>query len=61
MEDVKEGNFAPNIVKEGKIPVDFSAVALTQYGDYETVSYPSISRVLEEYYACLLYTSIPPQ
>ncbi len=51
MEDVRDGNFSPNIVKKGKEPVEFSAVPLSQYGDYETVLYPSISRVLEEYYA----------
>lgn len=51
MEDVREGNFAPNIIKKGKEPVEFSSVLLTQYGDYETVPYPSISKVLEDYYA----------
>ena len=51
MEDVRDGNFTPNIVKKGKEPVEFSSVVLSQYGDYETVLYPSISRVLEEYYA----------
>ena len=51
MEDVREGNFAPNIIKKGKEPMEFSSVLLTQYGDYETVPYPSISKVLEDYYA----------
>lgn len=50
MEDVREGNFAPNIVRKGKEPLEFASVPLTQYKDYEAVSYPSISRVLEEYY-----------
>lgn len=59
MEDVKEGNFVPNIVKNGKEPIDFSAVTLSQYSDYETVSYPSISKVLEDYYASKsIYTRI---
>lgn len=51
MEDVKEGNFAPNIVKKGKEPVEFAAVPLTMYQDYESVSYSSVSKVLEDYYA----------
>lgn len=59
MEDIKKGNFEPNIVRKGKEPVDFSAVALTQYADYETDFYPSISKVLEEYYAAKsIYTRI---
>ncbi len=59
MEDIKEGNFVPNIVQNGKEPIDFSSMELTQYGDYETVSYPSISKVLEEYYASKsIYTRI---
>ena len=51
MEDVKDGNFAPNIVKRGKEPVEFAAVPLSMYGDYETVPSPSVSRGLEDYYA----------
>ena len=51
MEDVRDGNFAPNMVKKGKEPVEFAAVPLSMYGDYETVSYTSVSRVLEDYYA----------
>lgn len=59
MEDVREGNFAPNIIRKGKEPVDFASVPLTQYKDYEAVSGPSISRVLEEYYAAKsIYTRI---
>ncbi len=51
MEDVRQGNFAPNIIKNGREPVDFSAIPMTQYQDYERVDYPSISQALEVFYA----------
>lgn len=51
MDDVKEGRFAPNIVKKGKEPIEFAAVTLTQYEDMDATSYPSISQVLESFYA----------
>ena len=51
MKQVSDGDFSPNIIKNDKEPVDFSAVPLTQYPDYEVISYDSISRVLEDYYA----------
>ena len=51
MEDVKEGNFTPNIVKKGKEPIDFAAVELKQYADLDAVPYASISEVLETFYA----------
>lgn len=51
MEDVREGNFTPNIVFNGKEPVDFSSVVLTQYSDLTARSYASVSEVLENYYA----------
>ena len=51
MEDVKEGNFTPNIVMRGKEPVEYSAFLLKQYADLETISYDSISQVLEQFYA----------
>ena len=51
MEDVKEGNFTPNIVMRDKEPVEYSAFLLKQYADLETISYDSISQVLEQFYA----------
>lgn len=51
IEDIQEGDFSPNIIYKGKEPVEFSCFSLSQYQDYETVSYPSISQVLETYYA----------
>ncbi|MCI8482783.1 MAG: fibronectin/fibrinogen-binding protein [Lachnospiraceae bacterium] len=59
MEDIQEGRFSPNIIKNGKEPVDFSSILLKQYGDYTTISYTSISEVLETFYADKnLYTRI---
>ena len=51
IEDVREGNFSPVIVYRGREPFEFAALPLTQYGDCESVSYDSISRLLETYYA----------
>lgn len=51
MEDVREGNFTPNIVYDGKEPADFSSVPLTQYFDMTAQTFPSVSEVLESYYA----------
>ncbi len=51
MEDIREGKFCPNIIKNGKEPIEFSAVALTQYSDLTSTEYPDISSVLESYYA----------
>lgn len=51
MEDVKNGNFTPNIIFQGEEPVDFSSIQLTQYEDKTTMPYPTISEVLENYYA----------
>lgn len=48
---VKNGSFSPNIVYENKHPAEFASIPLTMYGDDKIVSYPSISYVLEEYYA----------
>lgn len=51
MEDIREGRFAPNIVKKGKEPVEFSAVSLSMYADLNITEYSDISQVLETYYA----------
>lgn len=51
MEDVKNGNFTPNIIFQGEEPVDFSSIQLTQYEDKTTMAYLTISEVLENYYA----------
>lgn len=51
LEDIKSESFTPNIVYQGREPVEFAPFPLTQYEDLKTVSYPSISQVLETYYA----------
>ena len=51
MDDIREGNFRPNLIKNGKEPIEFSAVGLTQYADYKALEYSSISEVLETFYA----------
>lgn len=51
MSDIKECRFAPNIIMKGKEPIEFSAFSLKQYEELEAVSYPTMSAVLESYYA----------
>ena len=51
MDDIREGNFRPNLIKNGKEPIEFSAVGLSQYADYKALEYRSISEVLETFYA----------
>lgn len=52
-EDIKQGNFTPNIIYRNEEPVEFSALPLTCYeGDgYHAVSFKSISSLLETYYS----------
>ena len=51
MDDIRNGAFSPNIIKNGKEPIDFAAVTLTQYEDMDALCLPSISQVLENFYA----------
>ena len=51
MSEVEQKEFHPNIIYKGGEPVEFSALPLTQYKDYESRSFDSISQVLEQYYA----------
>lgn len=51
IEDIKEHNYIPNIVRNGKEPIDYSSVALTMYEHYDTTKCGTISEVLENYYA----------
>ena len=52
IEDVKEGNFRPNIVyDEDHTPVEFASLLLSVYGDFVTEEFDTISQVLEQYYA----------
>ena len=49
--DILDGNFAPNILYNGKEPVEFSSVPLCQFPNYRQENFSSISEVLESYYA----------
>ena len=51
MEDISAHNYTPNIVRNGKEPIDYASVSLTMYENYDTASFSSISEVLENYYA----------
>ena len=51
MEDVRAGRFTPTIYYRGSLPLEFSALELTQYRDAEAKAFPSISSLLEAYYA----------
>ena len=51
MEDIKEHNYTPNIVRNGKEPIDYACVPLTMYAHYESTTFETISEVLENYYA----------
>lgn len=51
MEDIQEHKYIPNIVRNGKEPIDYSSIALTMYGQYESTEFETISEVLENYYA----------
>ncbi len=51
IEDIQEHNYAPNIVRNGKEPIDYASVPLTMYAHYEATTFETISEVLENYYA----------
>ena len=51
MEDIKEHKYSPNIVRNGKEPIDYASVPLTMYAHYETTEFETVSEVLENYYA----------
>lgn len=50
-EKIQIKDFTPVIVRKNRVPVEFSAVELSMYQDYDTEKYDSISKVLEVYYA----------
>ncbi|SER62183.1 Rqc2 family fibronectin-binding protein [Lachnobacterium bovis] len=50
IEDLKNNKFQPCIIRENKVPIEFSSVTLTQYQDYVSTNYDSISEVLEIFY-----------
>ncbi len=51
MESVRQQEFYPTIYYKEKEPIEFSSLPLTLYPEAQTVSFNSISMVLEQYYA----------
>lgn len=52
MDQVKEGGFTPNIIFRGDEPVEYGVLDFQQYGpEYHSVSFDSVSQMLETYYA----------
>ena len=52
MDQVKESSFTPNIIFRGDEPVEYGVLDFQQYGpEYHSVSFDSVSQMLETYYA----------
>lgn len=52
MNQVKEGDFTPNIIYRGSEPVEYSVLPLTQFGaEYQTESFTTVSAMLDSYYS----------
>lgn len=51
IETVGEAKFTPNVILKEGAPVEFSSVELTCYACSEIQSFPSVSSMLESYYA----------
>lgn len=51
IDDIKSNQFQPNIVYKAEEPIEFASISLTHFEDMTSVPYPSISNVLETYYA----------
>ncbi len=51
MDGVWQGEFTPNIVYQGKDPVEFSVLPLSVYQDMEHRDFSTVSAMLETYYA----------
>ena len=50
-ENIKNGNFTPNVVYENRQPKEYAATRLTSYSDENTRLFDTISELLEYYYA----------
>ncbi|MCD8053429.1 MAG: NFACT family protein [Lachnospiraceae bacterium] len=51
MDDVRSGSFSPRIIYHGKEPLEFASLPLALYPESDQRVFPSISQVLETYYA----------
>ncbi|MDO4344128.1 MAG: NFACT RNA binding domain-containing protein [Eubacteriales bacterium] len=50
-DSIKSCEFTPGIIYRGREPVDFSVLPLTLYSDLRREDFPSVSAMLESYYA----------
>jgi len=50
MEEIKNKNFTPNIIREGTKNIDFSPLKLSIYSSHEILKTNSISKAIEEFY-----------
>ena len=51
IENIKAGDFTPNMIQKDGEPLEFAALHLAQYSDADTKDNASMSAVLEDYYA----------
>ena len=51
MEQIRRGEFTPNIVYRNDEPIEFSSIPLTCYGDLKSEHFETMSALLENYYA----------
>ncbi|MDO4261821.1 MAG: NFACT RNA binding domain-containing protein [Eubacteriales bacterium] len=51
LEPLQEGEYEPAIYYEGKRPVEFSCLPLSLYADCRRETFPTVSAMLEHYYA----------
>ena len=51
MEDIRNGNFYPNMILKNGVPAEFSSILLTGHKSLEQKSYDSISLLLEDFYS----------
>ena len=51
LDPVHEGGYEPSIYYEGKVPVEFSCLPLSIYDNCRCEHFPTVSSMLEQYYA----------
>ena len=50
IDDIKSGNFVPELIMKDNAPVEYSALPLSIYEDLTVIKYESISKLLIDYY-----------
>ncbi len=50
LEQIKDGDFTPNIIYDKKAPIEFASLPLRIYAGQESVVFETISELLEHYY-----------